>query len=158
MSKTKLKEIKQLLLDLDNGKNISKETIKSLLSYVEKDLKPIKPRSAKNKGKGFQNMICEMISKALQIPWGTNEDFDIQSRQMGQRGVDVILLNKARQKFPFSIECKNTESFSLISTIHQAKENIKPDTDWIIFYKSKKLSEPIAILDAEKAINKLKED
>ena len=34
---------------------------------------------------------------------------DIESRSMGAGGEDLIMARAAREKFPFSIECKNVE-------------------------------------------------
>ena len=51
---------------------------------------------------------------------------------MGQSVVDITLRDEALQKFPFSIECKSTESINLRDFIQQAKSNQKEGTDWMV--------------------------
>ena len=77
----------------------------------------MKSRSGKNKGKRFQNWIAQQISDLLGIP--CEKDGDIESRQMGMSGVDIILRGKAAELFPYSIEAKNQETFSLPAWIRQ---------------------------------------
>ena len=48
---------------------------------------------------------------------------DIESRSMGAGGEDLIMARAARQKFPFSIECKNVEKLNVWEAYNQAKEN-----------------------------------
>jgi hypothetical protein len=67
---------------------------------------------------------------------------------MGQSGCDVRLIGKALEYFPYSIECKNSEKFSISSWIKQAKENQKEGTDWLLVCKKNHMK-PVVILDAE---------
>jgi hypothetical protein len=149
ISRDKEKEIRSLFQQVVDGVPISKKDAERILKYLNQKLKPIKPRSAKNKGARLQKLVCEMISKFTGIPWGSGDDFEIRSREMGLNGVDVVLRGKAREAFPFSIECKNTESFSLAATIKQAMDNTKEGDDWLIVHNSSKLEKPIVILDME---------
>lgn len=107
----------------------------------------IKPRSAKNKGKRLQNWVAHRISEMLDIP--VEKDGDIESRQMGMSGVDVVLRGKAQELFPFNIECKNCETWSIPKWIRQAKENQKEGLDWLLFCK-KNNHEEIVVMDAER--------
>ena len=66
---------------------------------------------------------------------------------MGQSGVDVILRGEAKRLFPFSIECKSAEQFSLNAAREQAQANQAKETDWMIVHKRKAWSSPIVILD-----------
>jgi hypothetical protein len=102
--------------------------------------------SRKAKGRKLQNLIAKMISELLEIPCG--KDKDIQGREMGQSGTDVKLYGKALELFPFSIECKNQETWSIPAWIRQAKENEIEETDWLLFCKRNR-DVPIVILDAE---------
>lgn len=145
MSKARTKRI---IEELQAVSNKDKE-LELIIKQLERDVKPIKVRSAKNKGKNLQNRVCELLSGFTHIPWGNKEEFLIQSRPMGQHGVDVILLGEARDKFPFSIECKSTEAFSFAKTIEQAKANVKEGDDWMIIHKSSKLNKPVVILEFE---------
>ena len=71
--------------------------------------KRISVASAKDKGRRLQQWTCEQISKITGIPWGYEDDKEIQPRIMGQKGVDVILRGDALSLFPFSIECKSMQ-------------------------------------------------
>jgi len=100
----------------------------------------------KAKGRRLQQWVCEKISLITGLPWG--KDLDIDSRPMGQSGVDVILRGAALQKAPFSIECKNQEKWSVIKWVEQAKANEKSNTDWLLVV-SKNNVKPVVIMDAE---------
>lgn len=71
----------------------------------------------------------------------------IHSREMGQHGKDIILRGEAHKRFPFSIECKNTETLPLPEVIRQAKENTGDDEDWLVVHKRKAIKDPIVIMD-----------
>lgn len=106
----------------------------------------MKARSAKNKGRKFQNEVAARISTLIDIPWGQDEL--VASRNMGINGVDIILIGEAKKRFPWSVECKNDKSFNLRSWIQQAQENILPETDWVVFFK-KNYFKPCACLDVQ---------
>ncbi len=114
----------------------------------------IKPSSAKAKGRNLQNWVCKKISELLGIPWGKDEE--IASREMGQAGVDIRLVGRALRRFPFSVECKWQESWSILSWIKQAQMNQKPGTDWLLVAKKNRIK-PVVILDAERFFEILKE-
>ena len=105
---------------------------------------PIKTRSAKNKGKKFQNDIAEKISCLLDLPWGKDEC--IASREIGQPGVDIRLVSEARKRFPYSVECKRSEKWGIHKYIEQAKSNLLPNTDWLLFCRRNNES-GVVILD-----------
>ncbi|MFH2028639.1 MAG: hypothetical protein ABIJ08_05845 [Nanoarchaeota archaeon] len=114
----------------------------------------MKPRSAKNKGKRFQNEIAEKISNLLNIP--TEKDGDIESRSMGLSGVDIILRGNAIKMLNVAIECKNSESWSVPQWIDQARANAKNGAEWIIFAKKNRF-DPVVIMDADKFFILLKQ-
>jgi len=68
---------------------------------------------------------------------------------MGQRGSDVILRGEAAITFPFTVECKASESLDLVSTIRQAETNAQPGTDWLIVHRRRTLPYPIVIMEWE---------
>lgn len=103
-------------------------------------------RSAKNKGKRFQNEIAEKISDLLDIP--VEKDGDIESRQMGMAGVDVILRGKAKDLFPYAVECKNAESWSIPKWVGQARANIGNFMTWLLFIRKNDYA-PIVVMDAD---------
>lgn len=99
--------------------------------------------SAKAKGRNLQKLVCERISDVTGLPWG--KDAPIESRPMGQMGVDVRLDREALKAFPFSVECKFQESWSVPAWIKQAKENQIPNTDWILVAK-RSHEDPVVII------------
>jgi hypothetical protein len=80
----------------------------------------MKAASAKAKGRRFQQWVATQISKVTGIP--VEKDGDIESRPMGQSGSDIILRGKARDIFPFGVECKNVESLSIWKALKQSEE------------------------------------
>lgn len=104
------------------------------------------PQGIRAKGQRLQRYICEMISGVTGIPWG--KDCLIEPRESGRTGVDIRLIGKAQKAYPFSIECKNTETWSLPATIKQAKTNEKQGTAWQVFLARNRVS-PIMVMDAE---------
>jgi len=106
----------------------------------------MKTRSRKNKGARLQKWVANKISEITGIP--VKKDGDIESRQMGQSGTDVILRGNALHWFPFSIECQNAEKWDVHGKIKQAKTNRKKETSWLCFFKRNR-EKPIVVLDAE---------
>jgi hypothetical protein len=140
------KEIRALLNNLPSyiGESPAYSSAKKKL---ERALRPIKVRSAKGKGRELQKWICRKISELLGIPYDQSDDQClIHSREMGQAGVDIVLRGEALQQFPFSIESKSTESFSLVDAIKQAQNNKVLGTDWLVIHKRKSFNEPVVIM------------
>ena len=106
----------------------------------------MKPRSKKNKGIRLQKWVAKQISLMVNIPWG--KDLDIRSREASLSGVDVVLSDKVKKLFKFSIECKNQENWSVHAWIKQAKSNQEKGTDWLLFAKRNNET-PVVIMDAE---------
>lgn len=115
-------------------------------------------QSAKAKGRNLQKWVCKQISNLTGIPWGSEDDKLIQSRPMGQSGSDVVLREGALKAFPYSVECKSAETFNLVKTVEQAKQNMYPNTDWLIVYKRKSFKQPVVILESEVFFNLLKKE
>lgn len=112
----------------------------------EKTKKKITPQSAKAKGRVLQQWTCEQISKLTGYEWG--QDKPIESRPMGQSGLDVRMESQVRAAFPFSVECKWQESWSVPAWIKQAKQNQVEGTDWLLVIKRSR-ENPVVVLDAE---------
>jgi len=116
----------------------------------------MKPVSCKAKGRTLQQWVCKQISSKFKVPYQQDDDQClIHSREMGQSGVDVILRGDLYKKFPFDIECKNTERLNLWETIKQAKANAKPDRNWMIVAKKNRV-EPIVVISWDAFINLIK--
>lgn len=108
----------------------------------------MKPSSCKDKGRRLQQTVVNWI---LDRFTGLDPD-DVTSRSMGCSGEDVLLSPKARLKFPFSIECKNTERLNLYKAYNQCVENSKELHEPLLFVK-RNHSRPLAVVDAEWFIN-----
>lgn len=114
----------------------------------------MKPQSAKAKGRTLQQWVCQKVSELTGFAYG--KDCPIESRPMGQSGVDVRLEEDVLKVFPFSIECKNQEKWSLLTWVEQAKQNRKEGTYWLLVVKKNRIK-PIVIMDAEEFFELLKE-
>ncbi len=115
--------------------------------------KRITTASAKAKGRWLQNWVAERIAAIFSLPAWKGDDNAVTPRPMGQAGVDVILRGAIQELFPFSIECKSGESIGWLAAILQAKRNQKKDTHWLVFMKTKKVKEPVVMLDAGVFLN-----
>lgn len=106
----------------------------------------IKSQSCKSKGRRLQNWTAKRISEITGIPQGRDEL--IQGREMGQAGVDIKLYGKAKEMFPFSVENRNQETWSIPKWIKDAKKNQAKGTDWLLIIK-KNRHEEIVVMDAK---------
>jgi hypothetical protein len=124
-----------------------RRTLRKKESRGRGDMAKIKTSSAKAKGRSLQQWTCQKISELLGIPWGKDES--IASREMGQPGTDIRLVGEAQERFPFSVECKWQESWSVLAWIKQAQENQKAGTDWLLVMKKNRIK-PVVVIDAER--------
>lgn len=108
--------------------------------------KSISVASRKAKSRKCQQWVAKKISDLLDMPWGKDEV--IASREMGQPGVDIRLVGDAKECFPWSVEAKWQEKWSLPAAIRQAKENQMNGTDWLVVLK-KNHHDYVAVLDAD---------
>ena len=108
--------------------------------------KRITVASAKAKGRNLQKLVAQKISELTGFEWG--KDKPIESRPMGQSGTDVRLESSVLKVFPFSVECKAQEKWSIHEFLKQAKENTLDNTDWLLVVKRSR-EKPIAIIDLD---------
>lgn len=101
--------------------------------------------SRKAKGRNLQKEIAEAISYILDEECG--KDCPIQSREMGQSGVDIKLEKWLLKEFPFSIEVKAQDRWSVPAWIKQAEDNELENTNWLLFFQRKNKN-PVAVIDA----------
>ena len=102
----------------------------------------MKTQSAKAKGRRFQQWVRDLLIEKLEV-----HPEDIESRSMGAGGEDLIMARAAREKFPYSIECKNQESVNVWKAYEQSEEN-SGDYEPICFIKRNN-QKPLVIVDAE---------
>ncbi len=114
--------------------------------------KTITRSHAKRKGRNLQQWVCQKISEFTGLPWGKDEE--IASREGGQSGADIRLSFAARSIFPFSVECKSGDQWSIPHAIKQAQANLYPNTNWmVILDRPSQVKEnrilPIIVMDGE---------
>ena len=102
----------------------------------------MKTQSAKAKGRRLQQWFRDLLIEKLDI-----HPEDIESRSMGAGGEDLIMARAARQRVPYSVECKNQESVNLWKSYEQAQENSK-DYEPVVVLKRNN-SKPLVLVDAE---------
>tara|TARA_E500000178_G_scaffold164323_1_gene163741 strand:+ start:995 stop:1351 length:357 start_codon:yes stop_codon:yes gene_type:complete len=102
----------------------------------------MKTQSAKAKGRRLQQWFRDLLIEKLNI-----HSEDIESRSMGAGGEDLIMARAAREKFPYSIECKNQEKLNIWESYKQATENSK-DYEPIVVIK-KNNHKPLIVVDAD---------
>ena len=101
----------------------------------------MKTQSAKAKGRRLQQWFRDLLVSKL----GIHKE-DIESRSMGAGGEDLIMARSARQKFPYSIECKNQEKINICESYKQANENSK-DYEPVVVLKRNN-HKPLVLVDA----------
>jgi hypothetical protein len=112
----------------------------------------MKPHSAKAKGRRLQQYVRDKVVEVLNL-----SPDDVFSRSMGAFGTDVYCSPVGQAKFPFAVECKNQETFSIYKAWDQAVENgLKTGLNPVIVYK-KNGRDPLVILDFNLFLNMVKE-
>jgi hypothetical protein len=79
---------------------------------------------------------------------------DIESRSMGAGGEDLIMSKAARNKFPYSVECKNQERLNIWTAWDQARNN-SGIYDPIVVIKKNGV-QPLVVLDAENFLDMIR--
>ena len=102
----------------------------------------MKTQSAKAKGRRLQQWFRDLLIDKL----GIHKE-DIESRSMGAGGEDLIMSRSARNKFPYSIECKNQEKINIWESYKQANENSKDYEPVVVMKKNN--HKTLVVLDAE---------
>ena len=110
----------------------------------------MKTQSRKAKGRRLQQQFMQLLIEKLDI-----DPEDIESRSMGAHGEDLIMSKAARNKFPYSIECKNQERMNIWSAWHQANENKGLYEPLVVIKKNG--VRPLVVLDAENFLDMIKE-
>ena len=109
----------------------------------------MKTSSAKAKGRRLQQKFMQLLIEKLEI-----DPEDIESRSMGAGGEDLIMSKAARNKFPYSIECKNQEKLNIWSAWDQANAN-KGVYDPLVVIKKNGV-QPLVVLDAENFLDMIR--
>lgn len=102
----------------------------------------MKPKSAKAKGRILQKWFTKLLVDVLEL-----DDEDMESRPMGSQGEDIIIGKQSRNKFPYSIECKNQEAVNVWKAYAQAEENCKGYEPLVVIKRNR--SKPLVLVDAK---------
>ncbi len=102
----------------------------------------MKTQSAKAKGRKLRQWVRDQIIEQLEV-----HPEDIESRSMGAGGEDLIMARAARERFPFSVECKNVEKLNVWEAYEQAKSNSNDYEPIVIMKKNQK--KPLVVVDAD---------
>ena len=106
----------------------------------------MKTQSAKAKGRRLQQWVRDLLIEKLDV-----HPEDIESRSMDAGGEDLIMARAAREKFPFSIECKNVEKLNVWEAYKQAKENAGKYVPIVVMKRNQE--KPLIVIDAEEFVN-----
>lgn len=79
-------------------------------------------KTNKAKGRRLQNWMAEKIREITQLP-----KTDVAPAVMGESGMDIKLSQKARELFPYAVECKNVERLNIWKAIEQAEYNARTE-------------------------------
>ena len=102
----------------------------------------MKTQSKKAKGRRLQQWVRDLLIEKLEV-----HPEDIESRSMGAGGEDLIMSRSAREKFPYSIECKNQESLNIWKSYEQAQQN-SGNYEPIVVLKRNNVK-PLVLVDAD---------
>ena len=102
----------------------------------------MRTQSKKAKGRRLQQWVRDLLIEKLEV-----HPEDIQSRSMGAGGEDLIMSRSAREKFPYSIECKNQESLNIWKSYEQAQQN-SGNYEPIVVIKRNNVK-PLVLVDAD---------
>ena len=109
----------------------------------------MKTQSRKAKGRRLQNQFMQLLIEKLDI-----DPEDIESRSMGAGGEDLIMSKAARNKFPYSVECKNQERMNIWQAWEQANNN-KGIYEPLVVIKKNGVN-PLIVVDAENFLEMIK--
>ena len=102
----------------------------------------MRTQSKKAKGRRLQQWVRDLLIEKLDV-----HPEDIESRSMGAGGEDLIMSRAAREKFPYSIECKNQESLNIWKSYEQAQQNCG-DYEPIVVIKRNNVN-PLVLVEAD---------
>ncbi len=86
-----------------------------------------------NKRKG--NKLQRQVVKAILDFFPSLSKEDVISCPPSVHGVDIILSDKAKEVFPYQIECKNLERMKYLWDMYEYAENIKGEGKTVLITK-----------------------
>ena len=106
----------------------------------------VRPSSAKAKGRKLQQWFANKLIEILGL-----DSEDLESRPMGSQGEDIIMGKQSRDKFPYSIECKNQEAVNVWKAYEQAESNCGKYEPLVVIKRNR--SKPLVLVEAQHFIN-----
>lgn len=106
--------------------------------------------SKKAKARTLQNYVAEQL--LIAFPEFTSDD--ICGVPLGLNGEDIKLSQAAKNKIPYSIECKNCEKLSIWSALKQADINAGPLEPVLVFKRNR--SKTYAVIEFSAFIKLIK--
>ena len=91
----------------------------------------ISTSSRKAKGRRLQNKVRDLILEKFDL-----HPDDVRGAIMGESGEDIKLSHFARERFPFSVECKAQEKLNIWESLKQAESNSEKGKP-VLLYRSK---------------------
>lgn len=97
-------------------------------------------RSRKSKGRRLQIFVAKTIRELFKL-----EDRDAVSAPASVPGEDIILTERAKKLFPYSVECKNQEKVNIWEAIAQAERNAREGRTPIVVFSRNNAPTYVAI-------------
>jgi len=104
----------------------------------------MKPRSAKAKGRKFQDEIKQLIH----VYFPELDDDDVKTAIMGENGLDLHLSGAAKKLIPFAIEATNTEKLNVWKKWDQAQKNCPEKLNAALAFRRNR-SKPMVVIEFE---------
>ncbi len=101
------------------------------------------PRSAKQKGRMFEDAVAERVRE-----WTGLDDDHIKRSRAAYSGEDLEMSRLAQSVLPFDFECKNQKTLSIPAWIRQVeKRTAKSGKDFVVVFKNHGSSRMFAVID-----------
>lgn len=102
----------------------------------------MKPASCKAKGRYLQNIVSGLVRLLFKL-----SENDVRPAIMGESGTDIKLSSLARSRFPFAVECKNTEKINVYEFWKQATTNADRENLIPLLVVKRNRELPLAVMD-----------
>ena len=102
----------------------------------------MKTAARKAKGRRLQQWFRDLLIETLEV-----DPDDVRSVSMGAGGEDILMSKAARDRFPFSVECKNTERLNLWAAWDQVNQNKGIYSPLLVVKRNG--SQPLIVIEAD---------
>lgn len=112
----------------------------------------MKVASAKAKGRRLQ----DYVRAAFLFIDQTIHAGDIKTAIMSESGRDIAFFGKARDAFPYSVECKNQESLSIWKAFEQAEKGCNGEAKYPLLVFKRNRSKTLAVVEFSHLLSLIK--